>query len=161
MKKLTNKEILDLYSGATDEEFKNILRISIPSYLSLVNSEKEAAEFLERHGRKFFYSFPERKENGERLLRCAALRKIKVDLDCLDFEVTDAEVLERMDENMAVELQKMLNNYNNTSILHSYEYSSKIASFTRDVIDQYRTIEDDYVKEKMEQKRKVKAKLDY
>ena len=46
MKKLTNKEILDLYSGATDEEFKNILRISIPSYLSLVNSEKEAAEFL-------------------------------------------------------------------------------------------------------------------
>jgi len=155
MKKLTNKQVLELYSFCDNEQLKSILAASLPDYFTLVDSEKAASDYLESHGKKYYYPFEERKVKFDTMIRCAELRKIKINYSKIPYEVSDQDVIDRMDENLALELKSIISRFDSAKT-DNFDFADSTAKIVKDTISEYTYLKDKYVKDKIDQKRIVK-----
>jgi hypothetical protein len=126
-----------------------ILVLALPDYYKLLKSEEIAREELSYYDKEYNDKLADRKEPYEELIKMAEGNGIKVPNKAYDYEVTTADVLARLDEQMMIEIEEI---EDTASKVLSRSYDERIVDDTYMAIDcitdEYERIKDNYIAKK-------------
>ncbi len=127
----------------------NVLKLlvdALPEYYRLVLSEDKAREELYLYDKEYKDNLSDRKEPYEELLRYAEVNGIDIPDRAYDYEVTTADVLARLDEQMMLEIEEIEDNA--TKVLEA-SYDEELVQDTYMAIDcvaeEYERIKENYI----------------
>ena len=130
----------------------NILKLlvnALPEYYRLVKSEDIAREELSYYDKEYNDKLADRKEPYEELISYAEKNGIDIPDRAYDYEVTTADVLARLDEQMMIEIEEI---EDTASKVLSRSYDERIVDDTYMAIDcitdEYERIKDNYIAKK-------------
>lgn len=111
------KELLNELNELNDQKILSILKVYLPNYFTILDSEKEAIEILNKYGISTSFSDINTimKNISRKLLEIAELRKLAIPIECYQYEVKTKDIIFRIEEIKNKELSFI----DNGNYLHS------------------------------------------
>ena len=137
----------NVFNEKTGEvNFLKLLVDALPEYYRLVKSEDIAREELSYYDKEYNDKLADRKVPYEELIRWAEENGIDIPDRAYDYEVTTADVLARLDEQMMIEIEEIEDNA--LKVLET-SYDEDLVQDTYVAIDcvadEYERIKDNYI----------------
>ena len=96
MNKKTQKRILFQFNHLTNEKLLEILKIKIPKYFVLIESEKIAKEILSKYGIITNDLYYKEKHNVLNLMEFAKIRNLNIPSEYYNFELNEFDIMARI-----------------------------------------------------------------
>ena len=142
-------EALDMIREDGSVNILQVLILALPEYYRLTKSEELAKEELGYYDKEYNDKLAERKKPYEDLIAYADKCGIAVPEQAYGYEVTTADVLARLDEQMMIEIEEI---EDTASKVLSRSYDERIVDDTYMAIDcitdEYERIKDNYIAKK-------------
>jgi len=127
----------------------NVLKLlvdALPEYYRLVKSEDIAREELSYYDKEYNDKLADRKEPYEELIRWAEKNRIDIPDRAYDYEVTTADVLARLDEQMMIEIEEI---EDKTNAMLEVKYDDELVDDAYEAIEciseGYERIKENYI----------------